>query len=359
MMLVVVSRLSLTVAYFGSPKVVKQDIWWETFLGALATAFVHWAVDRIAQRFPTMTLFEAAESVLGKVLGRLITALYVLFFVLMLGLNLRLVGEFFRYAFLPRTPLTVICGVLVLLAVWSAQAGIEVIARASQIVLPLLFGSLLLIAGLLAKDVDLRELLPFNVLVTGPLPHMQDMVYVAARTVEIAWVALLVPFVNHPTKLFPALFKAQLWIGFTWVMMSIVMFGVLGTEIEDHFFPFFAAARLIHVADFLERIDGLFLAVWLFGMFLRVSVLLWAASQGTAHLVGAKQYRPLIWSLAAIAFTYSLAQAQTFGELITLMGPAVMTPLGLIFVLILPMLVLMVAKIRKLRLPPPWEPPAS
>lgn len=357
-MLFLVSRLSLTVAYFGMPKGVKQDVWWESFISVSFTALLIWAVDRVRERFPTMTLLAAAETVLGKGVGRLIALLYLLFFLLMLSLNLRLVGEFFRYAFLPRTPLTVLCGVLVLLAIWSARAGIEVIARAGQVVFPLLVGSIFLIVGLLSKDVELRELLPLNILVVGPIPHLQDAVHVGARTLEIAWLTLLVPYVNQPRQIARAGYQALAWIGVVWLCMNVAMLGVMGTEIEDHYFPFFAAARQIHVADFLERIDGLFLAIWLFGMFLRVSALLWAAGVSTAHLIGSAHYRPLIWSLGAIAYTYSLAQAQTFSELVAILGAEVITPIGLIFVFILPMIVLIVAKIRRMRVPPRWDPPA-
>jgi spore germination protein KB len=130
--------------------------------------------------------------------------------------------------------------------------------------------------------------------------------------------------------------------------MGIVIIGVLGREIEAHYFPFFAAARVVHIADFLERIDSVFLAVWLFGMFLRVAMLLWSAAVGGAQLFGLRDYRPLVVPLAGIAVSYSLALAENFSELRGYFAPEIFTPFGLFFVWTLPVMVLVVCKVRRL-----------
>jgi spore germination protein KB len=358
MMLMVISRLSLTLVYFGTPPGIRQDVWWQSFFAALTGLLFLWVFDRIWRRFPTQTLFQVAEAVLGRSLGRLVSFLYLLFFLVNLSLNLRLVGEFFLYAFLPRTPIIVIIGIVTALAAWASHEGIEVIGRAGQVVFPLLIGSILLIVGLLAKDIKLHLLLPPVILYTGPLPHLQDMISVAARTVEFAWLGLLVPSVGDPRRLFGAAVRAQIWQGAVWVVMSIAIIGVLGRAIEEHYFPFFAAARMVHVADFLERIDSVFLAVWLFGMYLRLAVLLWSTALSTAQCLGLQSYRPLVLPIAGIAVSYSIAQARTFSELRGYLAPEIFTPFGLLFVFVFPVLLLGVAVVRRMRgAPPPWIPP--
>jgi spore germination protein KB len=357
-MMMVISRLTLSLVYWGTPPAVRQDRWWESFFAAMAGLLLLWVFDRIWRRFPTQTFLQVAETVLGRPLGKLVSLLYLLFFFLMVSLNLRLVGEFFLYAFLPRTPIIVVIGVVTALAAWASHEGIEVIARASQVVFPLLIGSILLIVLLLAKDVKLHLLLPPVILYTGPLPHLQDMINVAARNVEFAWLGLLVPSVSDPRRLFGAAARAHIWQGAVWMVMSIAIIGVLGREIEEHYFPFFAAARLVHIAEFLERVDSVFLAVWLFGMFLRLAVLLWSTATGAAQWLGLQSYRPLVLPLAGIAVSYSIAQARTFSELRGYLEPEVFTPLGLLFLFLFPVLLLGVAVVRRMRgAPPPWRPP--
>jgi spore germination protein KB len=343
-MLIVISRLSLTLVYYGTPPGVRHDVWWQSFFSVLMALPFLWLLTRLWKRFPDQTVFQVAETVLGKVAGKFVSLLYLQFLLLVLALNLRLVGEFFLYAFLPRTPIIVIIGMVSALAAWASRAGIEVIGRAGQVVFPLLW--------------------PLQILKTGPLPHLQDMVSVAARTVELSWICILVPFVNDRHRLFGAGVRAQLWQGVLWTFMSITIIGVLGQDIEPHYFPFFAAARLVQVADFLERIDSLFLAVWLFGMFLRVSVLLWSTALGTAQLLGLPEYRSLVLPLAGIAISLSIIEAETFTELRGYLDPEIFTPYGLLFILVIPLLLLLVAKVRGRRQatpspPPPWQPPVG
>lgn len=348
MMLMIVSRLSLTLVYFGMPPGVDQDVWWQSFPAALTSLVPVFILSRIWRRFPEQSLFAVSEQVLGKWLGGLINLLYLLFFALLLSLNIRMVGDFFISAFLPRTPIMIVTGVLILLAVWATRAGIEVIGRAAQVVFPLLVGSILLIILLWGREMKLEYLLPLKLRLTGPLPHLQDMINVSARMVEVVWLGLLAPSVNQPEGLMRAVVKAHLWLGAVWVLMNITIIGVLGRTIDPYFFPFYDVVREIQVADFLERIDSLFLAVWLFGMFLRVSALLWSLSVGAAQWVRARDYRPLVLPLGGIALTYSILLAATFNDVQGALKPEVFTPFGLLFSTLFPLLLLLLAAFRRL-----------
>lgn len=357
MMLLVVSRLSLTLVYFGTPPAFDQDVWWESFVAALTAMAIPWLMHRIQQRFPQQTLPLVAELALSRPLGKVITLLYLLFFLLLLSLNLRLVGEFFIFAFLTRTPISVVIGIVAFLAVCATRAGIEVIGRIGQLIFPLLFGSIFLIIGLLAKDLDLGLLWPPRIITVGPVSYVQDLVNVSGRTAEFAWLAMLVPFVNQPSGLLRAAVRAQLWIGAAWVAMSVAIIGTLGRDFTPHYFPFYVAVRMVSVADFLERIDAVFLSMWLFGMFLRIAMLLWATSICATQLLELHNYRAVAVPFAGIASTYAVMMAGSFAEVQSYLAAEVFTPLGLIFVFLLPALMLGVATVRRMRLPPPWQPP--
>lgn len=347
LMLVVLSRLSLTLIYYGTPPVLKQDVWWQSFPAALLGIGFVWLLDRLWRRFPDHTLPQIAEKALGKVAGKVFGLAYLLFWFQMFSLDLRLTGEFFVFAFLPQTPLVVIIAVIASLAVWAAKAGVEVIGRAAQVVFPFLIGSILLVVVLLGKDINLGQLWPPRILVTGPVPHLKDMVSVTARTLEFAWIGLLVPSLNQRNRIVRAVVGAQLVLGIMWTIMGIAVYGTLGQEIEAHFFPFYAAARLVSVADFLERIDAIFLAMWVLGMFLRGGMMLWSLSTSMATWLGVKDYRPLAAPLTGLAVAYAIAQVESFSELRDYLQPEVQTPFSLLFLLLLPMFVLGVAVLRR------------
>ncbi|HLN63101.1 MAG TPA: GerAB/ArcD/ProY family transporter [Symbiobacteriaceae bacterium] len=345
--LLLLSRISLTVVYFGTPLVIKQDVWWQSFFSALMGIGFAWVHVYLWQSYPNQSLLAAAETLLGRAAGRLVALAYALFYLLFVSLNLRLTGEFFLYAFFPRTPLVVVVGVVAVLAAWAARAGVEVMGRAAQVVLPLAVGTVLLVTLLLAHDIKWHRLLPLELLRTGPLPHLQDMIGVAARTVELAWAGLL-PLAEgrRGWGLFRAVVRAQIWLGAIWVVMNVAIIGMLGREIQVHQFPFYVAATQVSVADFLERIDALILAIWVFGMVIRSGMVLWAAAVCTARTLGLAAYRPLVLALAALAVTYAVAQARSFGELMSYLKTETLTSLTIIFTLIIPGLLAAGAALR-------------
>lgn len=347
--LVFLSRITLTLVYFGATPVVRQDTWWQSFPAALTGALFVWLVHWLWRRFPGQSPAQMAEAVLGRPLGRLVTVAYAMFYLLFVSLNLRLTGDFFLHAFLPRTPLLVIVLVTAFLASWAAKAGLEVMGRATQLIMPIFIGTIAIVVMLLLKETDPIHIWPPEIIHTGPLPHLQDMVNIAARTVELAWVGLLVPHVSRTRDLLRATVWAQIWQGIIWVPMSVVVFGTLGRDVELHLYPFFTASQLISIANFIERVDALILAVWMLGMVIRTGMVLWAAARETAAGLGLRDYRPLVLPLGALAASYAIPQAESQTELLGYLGSETLTPFTLLFVLIIPLVLLAVAAMRGTR----------
>lgn len=344
----VISRLTLTVVLFSAPVDVKQDVWWQSVPAALFPLPFVWVADRwLWRRFPGQTLPQICEALLGRWAGRAFALLWAAFLLLNFSLTLRLTGEFFAFAFLPTTPQLVIICVIAFLSVWSAKAGLEVMGRAGQVVFPVLTGSIALIFLLLLKDIETRYLLPLEIVKTGPVPHLRDMLNVSARTSEFLWLALAYPAITDKQRVFRGAVFAQVTIAVLWVLVGVVIFGILGREVERYYFPFFSAARTVSIADFLERVDALFPAFWMFGMFLRGGMLLWGAAVTAAQAFGLRQFRPLVFGLAGIGVTYAVVQAETIVELQGYVAPEILTPFMLTFVWLVPLLLVPLAAVKR------------
>lgn len=349
LMLMVISRVALTVVYYGVTPGALEDGWWLAAIGAVAMILCAWVTSHLWRRFPTHTFAQVAEIALGKTLGKGMIGLYLLVLLLFFSLSLRLTGEFFVTVFLSRTPMVVVIGMIALLLAWGAVAGIEVIARAAQVVFPIFVGAILLMVVLLLKDIQVAHLLPPEILHTGPVPHLQDIAGTVSRSVEYVWLGMLIPFVADGRNLFPTLARAHLMMAGIWMAMGVAMFGVLGRDLQPYNFPFFQAVQMIDIADFIQRVDALFLGAWLLGMFMRTSMILWASALCMAQWLGLKHYRPLVLPLAGLGATYAMAQAENFSQVKEFISPEVLSPLTLTVFWLLPWLVLGVAVLRGLR----------
>lgn len=348
-LLVVVSRLSQTLIFFGANPLVRQDIWWQGPLSALGAVGFVWLLQWLWLRFPGVSLTQVASLVLGKAAGRCLALTYAGVLVLTLSVTLRLTGEVFAFAFLPRTPMILVVAVVAFLAAWGAAEGLEVVAQSTEIVFPILVGSILLIVALLVKDLHTELLWPPYLLHTGPFPHLADVVSTASRTLELVVVGQMLPQVKERHGLFRAMFRAHIWLLVIWCCIGIAIVGILGPDYDSLSFPFFTVVRTVSIADFLERVEGLLLGVWLLGMFLRSALFLWSAALATADGLGLADYRPLVLPLGGIAAIYAIMQAESLMELRRYLRPEVYTPFSLTFVLAVPLLLLGIAAVRGLK----------
>lgn len=345
--LVVLSRVSTGLVYhpaLANPD-LKQDAWLALLLGALLGIPMAWALSRLWRRFPGQSFPAVAERVLGTGLGKAVGAWYAFYLLWGVGMNLRMTGEFYVTVLLPRTPIIVVIAATAILVAWAARAGIEVICRAGQLILPLLAGSILFIFILLLRDMELRALTPVFVQ-SGPAAIAKEMFSVLARTSELFSVGLLVPFVREPHRLFRAAAGAMVATGLLLACMAVAVTGTLAEAQTSLYFPFYDATRLIAIADFLERLDAVVIGLWLFGMFLRIGLLLWGSALCAAQVLGLRAYRALALPLVGLAVTYAIAQAESLPELRGYLRPESFTPFMLTSLFVVPLLVLAVAVLR-------------
>ena len=139
-----------------SAKHAKQDIWlspiWASLIGFLAV-FLAYKLNKL---YPKETLIEYCELILGKVLGKIIGAVYLFFYLHITGIIVREYGEFVSGNFLPHTPMLFIFGTMVLLCSLAVYGGLEVIGRCAEIILPVILVFYLIMCIMLFKDLDIK-----------------------------------------------------------------------------------------------------------------------------------------------------------------------------------------------------------
>lgn len=343
----VLSRLMLTMtylSYFKAPP-FNQDLWLSALLSAPMHILFMLPAYFLAQRFRNMSAVQSAEVILGPA-GKLVSALFVWFFIHRTATILREFGEFFTAILYPETPILVFIGLTALFAAYAVKNGIETICRIAQIALPVILFSVLLIMALLVKVFDLRCILP--VLEDGIAPVIYGAFVISSRTGMILAIPMLIPYINIPGKLKNYLIIGFVILAFYFCIIVLLTAGVFGIEqakIID--FPFFYAVQLISVGDFLERIDVLFVAIWISGMFVHASIHYYLAVLGTAQLLKLQDYRPILLPMGIIIVSLSILQSENMVALNKFLSYKVYTWYVLFFTVILPSFLLLAAVIRK------------
>lgn len=272
--------------------------------GAVVSMVILYLAVSMAKMFPDHTPFEYAKLIYGKWLGSLIALSLVLFNFLIGTMVLRDLGDFLISAILPETPISANIALMLFLVCYGAYLGLESLARFNEGFAPLILLSwlIVIVAGLFRADFGwLRPLLDVT-----PSQLMLSTLVSGSIIIDGLMVLLFFSFVKDQG----AVLKYNAW---AIIIATVIMAGAqiaVVTSLSPNLaktvlYPILELARNTPLGVFLERIEALYLAVWIMGTFIKIAVLFYGACLGLATTTGVKNYRYFIIPLAATSFYVS------------------------------------------------------
>ena len=147
---------------FGSSAVLNpavaagQDAWLANIFGLVQGLGLIWIYVKLSLLNQEQSLVEILKAHFGKYLGTLVTLLYISYFIHLAALVLRDFGEHMAVSVFFDTPEVFIMGCFALLVGYCLRSGLEVTARAAEMLIPYLFLFLFVIFILLVGSMILR-----------------------------------------------------------------------------------------------------------------------------------------------------------------------------------------------------------
>lgn len=254
---------------------------------------------RLAERFPTKTLTEYSAIVFGRWFGKLASLSFSAYLIALSALYTRVFAQSIVISLLPETPISVVLAVFAVLLVYESHAGLRSIAQLSQIfIIPIVLPALLIVLGVVPL-VDLGRLQPLGE--PGLVPIFTTALMSSTYAGESVVILMLYPYLTRKAG---ALRSGLLGLGIALLLLLPVVvagIGVFGHErITDLLFPTLSLARLISFGGVIEHAEVLFVVLWLFSAFLKVSIFFYAGSVALAQSLDIDDYRPLVNILAII-----------------------------------------------------------
>ncbi len=335
--------------------IALQDMWLAAIVSFFFSAILVYIIARLALLFPEKSLVQYSQELLGGVMGRVISSFYLLLFLFMGGTDLRLYCEVIRTGFLTRTPLVITASIMALGAVLVVFSGLESMGRSADIIFPLFL--LMVLSSLIIPlfFADFGNLQP--VLALGWTPIF--LAAVAPTTIAAIYIALtmLTPSMLKPkTSLMRTAMWSLLASSALLILFSLAVIVVLGpSEGFRATFPTVKMIRSISISTFLERVEALTIFPWGLGLFINLSLNLYAGSKGLSQVFGLRDNRLLILPMAVIWITFSIQGYRDSFEIIQFFDP-LFHVIVFYFVLLVPLIVLWMAYLlKKPRLSSPPE----
>lgn len=278
----------------------KMDAWLSYLLAAGLIALSLWFVSRVMNRFPDQDMFGVLIAKL-PIVGKLFAMLYILFFFFILIRDIRIITDFANITLLPMTPLMAI-GLLVSLTIlFIARGGIEILARMTELWLPLLLLGVLTIPIGLLREFDFRFLAP--VLDGGFVPPLTGGWYLAAYLGEV--IALPFLFSNSTFRFRDGMVALATGSGALLLLHYYALLS-LGEHIPGGMlYPTYEMVRQIRVTDFLDRFDLPLVALYMPTMLTKIAYSLYFVCHGLQRIAPSLEAKIVVTPVSVLALVCS------------------------------------------------------
>lgn len=287
-----------TTAYYA-----RQNLWLSPILASIIGFFTMIIIHKLHKLFPDKTIIEMNELIIGKVLGKLLSIIFLIYLILTTGLIIRDYGEFIISSFLFNTPLIVVISSMVLLCAFTVHGGLELISRVGQLLFPFFIFPFLLLIALLAPNFELGNILP--VLEDGIIPPIKGAIPTTGWFGEILIITFLLPFLTDKKNCFKYGMMTVFLIMMTLVIGNLAVLFVLGTTTATKIYPLMNVSRYISYADFFENLDAMTMAVWILGAYVKITVFYYAIVLSTIQLFNLSDFRIVVWPLSILLVEFS------------------------------------------------------
>ncbi len=297
---------------------LTQSAWMAGPLFILGTLPVAWVVASLFRRFPGQSFVGMTRMALGRWAGSGLGLVYSLWWIVVLAITGRTLAEFVTFALLDLTPQHVVLGLFGASAAAVIWRGPVTLARLAELLSPLVIAVIVLWFAVGLREGDVRYLLPVGE--EGVPKILRAALTPVAFGSSIAAVLFMGSCVQTTRRVGPALYRAVGLVGAIGLMAESLTTLVMGYLRANQTLPYFHTARLVGIADFLERVDSAFAVAILIGIFVMCGVLLFAVADGVRESLSLPRAYPPVLGVGVAAFVI-LTQAlfPTFAGLIALL----------------------------------------
>lgn len=314
--------------------------------GAVVSLVYVFVITSLVKRFPNQNIVEYTELIFNKPIAIIIGVVFMLKFVILAGLEIRVFGELVKQALLRNTPIEIIVIAMLLVVVYLTRKGYEARARMAELLIFVIIIPLILIFFFAIPDMELYNISPIFSISGKNFIYGSFVMSLAYSGLEL--LLLSTPFVLKPDKLPKVALKSVIFVGILNASICVLTIGSFGpVETSRQIWPVMSIMQTIHLPGALiQRQDALMVSFWIMTVFLLINAYLFFSTLLLKKITKLKEQNFLILPLIPIVYLISLMPdniVETYDWL------NIMTRyVSILFLLPIPLVLLIVAKLRGL-----------
>jgi len=318
---------AITARYAG------MDAWLTTIAATIPHIVLVLVIAKMSNTFPQESFVSYINKITGKYLGIMLVLGYLWYQIFATAMITRTVTEFLLASFMPDTPIEVFIIVMIFLTALVVRAGLEVLARAATFIVPIFLLSFVSIILLIIQEIDLTKLTP--ILEYGFKPVIHGTIYPALWRGEFILMLFIWPYMNKPNQGLRSMLQAAIVIPLIMLPLTVASITIFGPLTPRMHFPTFSLVEYISLGGFLTRLDAIYMAVWIAGVFIKIGVFYYLICLVLSELLGLKEYQSLVFPMGIILGVLVIIVAPNIAIYANLF-PRVVLPLNLLFEYLIP-----------------------
>lgn len=305
-----------------------------------------WITARLGRMFPNQTVVEFSRLLLGRPLGFLTSLVIILFFLLYIPVEIRILQELVNISILRRAPSWFVSGAFLLVLAYSTNTDFETLTQVNEILI-----EITIIVGLLVAFLGWRFFDPFHLrpVFSGGEINLSKFWEEAGMLLAFTGYPLLLmifPFARRPRAVPRAAVFAVTLLVLINAFFIITVYGVFGrNEVTGQAWSGLELAKAVNFeVVILERLDMILIISWISAIFTTCFLAYYFAIFGLRRLFNLRSHSFLVWGLAPVIYYLSTMLTNYFAWNRWL---SYLSVLAVLVGMILPLFLLLMAWLRR------------
>ena len=331
----------------------NQDVWIVLLLSIVYIIIINAPMLYLTNKFRGITINQTTETIMGKILGKPIIMIYVLFFFYCF-LACSLVTSHFMNAYLfTSTPVWVLLLFTFVPVCYASFKGAGTIGRLSVFIVSFLILTILLFTAFGLSNMDFSVFQP--VLADSSFMNINVSAFLsAAHFSEILIFFMFSYYLDKKVSIFKTYATTLLVFGLCYLMIVVPTVAVLGVDFAKiSWNPYYVYTRQVNAFSFLERVQALNALAWFPTTVLKLTIYNYMACRVLSHMFKLKSHKKFVIPVSVLGLIACLLPVLSNSGTIKMLSSSSVFPyIVLPVVFIIPCILLVVFLIRKKKLAP-------
>jgi spore germination protein len=351
----IIANTTIGVSVLSLPRVASEDVntggFLTTLLGLFIAFFGILFLAFLGARFPKQTIIEYSSEIIGSKLSKVLGLVIVIYFLVIVGLVSREFGEVMKHTLLDETPIAVTISSMIIVIALTCRNSITTFSHIQfyyfpLIVLPILF--MVIFSFTKMEVVHLKPFLGNNASLSNFMEGTFTVTSLPFIQIGIFILPIIVPFMQSAKRALLGGVMGIVISSITILLAVATTMAVFGSvEMEKSLWPMLVLTRMIQFpAEMLERLDIVFIVVWIFSAFTTLLSGYLIITFCSAKVFGFENQLPFTFVVAPIVIAVAL-YPDNIQQLYLIMETFGKT--GIVITIVYPILLFVIALLRKKR----------